>query len=199
MMLSLVLLFQYLERFMPFAKTYMRLNISLIFIIATFYLAGFGWAFLLLVLRFAIGPAVGTTGYDVAALWAHFILFVSGIIFILFFIIFKWSLRSIKNDSLKIGLSLIMTIIVSSLLNTILNGIFYTPVYFWLYKLAPDPSIASAQIAYKSANVFFFGIPNYWVGIFAVYIVGNMIKYAIVSVLFMSIWKVISRYGNTDW
>lgn len=192
MMLSLVLLFQFLERFMPFAETYMRLNISLIFIIATIYLAGFSWAFLILILRFIIGPAVGIAGYDVIALWSHFILFISGLTFILIFLGFKLLFKSVKKDNVKIALSLIIAVLISSFINAILNGVFYTPVYFWLYKLAPDASIASAQIAYKSAKIFFFGIPDYWAGIFAVYILGNLIKYMIISVLFVSIWKVIS-------
>ena len=62
--MGLIILFQALERFMPFGNTFLKFNFTLLFILPIFYFSGPLFGILSLVLRFLIGPALSTLGYS---------------------------------------------------------------------------------------------------------------------------------------
>ncbi|MCR8613381.1 MAG: hypothetical protein NC236_02760 [Mycoplasma sp.] len=193
LMLSLVLLFQYLEKFMPFGEVYMNLNLSLIFIMITLYILDFKWALLLLVLRFAIGPAIGSFGYSTLGIWNNFVLFLCGLIFcVMFFVLHK---HFKKSTSLSLKNNFIISTLISTLLITIiaplLNSVLFTPMYWYLLDVIKSPSISNAIDGYSYVySVAFFSISNYWLGMFVAFGVANLAKFSIISVVFVVVARI---------
>lgn len=196
LMLGLVILFQYLEKFMPIMDIYMSINLSIVFIMATIYVTGMRWAFLLLILRFIIGPAIGSTGYSTIGIWDHFILLSVGLIFMnTFFVFHKYIFRFISNEKINLLSTSVVSIIITSLLGAFLNGVIFTPMYWHLMNFQDDASISAAKESYKWVYpIAFFGIPNYWAGMITAFGVGNLIKYSIASFAFIVLWKAVKHY-----
>ncbi len=192
MMLALTILFQYLEKFTPFAMGLMNINLSIIFIIATSYVVGFKWAVLLLVLRFALGPAVGTTGYSLIGLWSHSILLFSGSTFLGLIHLFNKIIFKKMSEKKNLLLTAVATVLVSTIVMTVLNAVLFTPVFFYILKYVQAPTISNAIGVYPPA--LFFGIPNYWGGIAVIFGVGNLVKFSIAIILFIPIWKITKHY-----
>ena len=202
MMLSLVILFQYLEKFMPIFEIFMKMNLSLVFIMATLYVAGLSWASLLLILRFSIGPAVGKYGYSTLGIWNHTILLVMGSLFIIIFYSLDKISHKIKiNNNVRLLIISIISVLIISLIGPLLNGLLFTPVYWYLVPERPIPtaSLYDAKNAYQILKVpFFFGIPNYWGGMYAAYGLGNFLKYSLICAVFIPMWKIIKRYERKE-
>ncbi|NQZ66030.1 MAG: ECF transporter S component [Mycoplasmatales bacterium] len=196
-MLGLVLLFQYLEKFMPIMNLFININLSIVFIITTLYITDWKWAMILLIIRFIMGPAVSGMGYSVIQIWSHFILFVMGFVYMgLFVLIHRFIFRKYKSNYGKLLIiSFGLTIIVTSLIGAFLNAVFFFPIYIYIIEGSSGSLFDSAKAAYDSSKDFaFFGIPNYWLGMFAAFGVGNLIKYSVVSAIFVPLWKIVKRY-----
>ena len=194
MMLGLMILFQFLEKFMPIGGLYMSMNISIIFVVASIYITGYWWAILLLILRFAIGPAVGL-GYDLTQVWSHTILLISGFIYMNLFIIFHRYVFRKLDSKLNLLLTGVITIISSSLIMAMLNGVILSPIYWQLLGYTKHPSISEAKTAYSYVyEVAFLGIPNYWAGMLTAFGLGNLAKYTVTTICFIALWKVVKHY-----
>lgn len=177
---------------MPFAPGILNINLSVIFILATAYVIGYSWANLLLFLRLLIGPGIGTTGYSMVGMWSHTILLIGGLLFLNIFLLMNkivFKKFSVKKNLLFTSMA---TIFIVSIVMTLLNGLLFTPVFFYLLKYIQSPTINNAMNVYPSA--LFFGIPSYWGGIFTVFGSGNVLKYLIITIGFIPIWKISSQY-----
>ena len=192
-MLGLVIVFQYLEQFMPMFNLFMNINLSLIFIMATIFVAGYRWGIVLLLLRFIIGPAISPLGYSPIGMWSHFILLSVGAIFMTIFIFLKKVLsKLISNEKISLVLVSLISIISTSIIVSLLNGSLFTPMY-WHLMNGINFSINESYLVYeKIKGIAFFNIPNYWVGMFVAFGVGNLVKFTIISIGFISIWKIMS-------
>ena len=63
---------------------------------------------------------------------------------------------SVKKNLLFTSMA---TIFIVSIVMTLLNGLLFTPVFFYLLKYIQSPTINNAMNVYPSA--LFFGIPSY--------------------------------------
>lgn len=196
MMLALVILFQYLEQFMPIFHTFMNINLSIIFIMTTLYIVGFGWSISLILLRFIIGPSVGAWGYSALGIWSQFILLVMGFIFMMiFWISHKFIFKNINNEPKKLFITSIVSILITSFLGALFNGILFTPMFWYISSIQDSHSIYDSKITYSKIYIIhFFGISNYWIGMFVIFGIDNIIKYTIISFSFISLWKIIKHY-----
>ncbi len=194
--LGLVLLTQFLSRFMPFADTYIKLNFSLLFILPIFYYAGPQWGILTLLLRFFMGPIISGSGYHPKDLTSHFILLVCSIVTVLFMYIYSHLARNIKSHNKKVIVIVLATLISTSLLLTILNQILFTPLYWYAYGFTKGFSISQSVNVYQypAVKIKFFMIPNYWAGTFATYFAGNLTKYGIIFLCYIPMAKVLRTY-----
>lgn len=194
-MLSLVILFQFLEQFMPFGEFgFVKFNFSIIFIFATAFIAGMPWAYFLLILRFAIGPALGQGGYNEFAIIGHIILMVSGVLLLSLF----WITTKITkfNKLWKyIVVSISITLIVS-LIMSLLNALVFTRWYFAAFSgswtILP---FNEAYEQYDNVKFAYFFIPNYWWGNIAVYGVFNIINISACFIINYPLSKIVKRFS----
>ena len=197
-MLGLVIVFQYLEQFMPMFNLFMNINLSLIFIMATAFIAGYKWAIGLLLLRLIIGPSISPLGYSSLGMWSHFVLLSMGIIFMTVFIVLKKAfLKFITNKKISLILVSLISIISTSIIAGLLNGVLFTPMYWHLMNNINFSINESYWVYEKIKGITFFNISNYWVGMMVAFGIGNLLKFTIISVGFISIWKIIKHYENS--
>lgn len=197
-MLGLVLLFQYLEQFMPFGNTYIKINITMIFIMATFYVVGWEWAITLLILRFVIGPAVSPLGYSSLGIWSQAVLLICGALFMAIFTSIFYLLSKKMNKRYALIYTSVISVILMSVIASMLNAVLFSPVYWYLLNYIKTPSIAASKVAYSFVkDVAFFGVPNYWAGMLTAFGAGNLIKYSIVVIAFIPLWKVIEEFTKS--
>ncbi|MCK5945858.1 MAG: hypothetical protein KAG04_01160, partial [Mycoplasmataceae bacterium] len=158
------------------------------------YVVGYWWAFGLLLLRLAIGPAL-SVGYSTYEMWGHTIQFISGMIYMNLFILLHRFVFKKFDEKFNLLLSGVVTIIVASLLMAFLNALVLTPMYWMLYGYidTPTPSASKASYSYVK-DVAFLGIPNYWAGMMTAFGLGNLAKYTVVTITFIALWKVVKRY-----
>lgn len=192
---GLVILMQWLEQFMPFGDTYLKLNFSLLFILPIFYFAGPAFGITVLFLRFAIGPSVSSLGYSLEGLIGHFILFISTTCAIVFMYIYSLLFAKINNHNLKTIYISIATVLSTSLVLTLFNGLFFTPLYWWVFGYVKTAFVSKEVTSvYSYVKYMFFGIPTYWGGIFAVYLSGNLVKFGLIYIVFYPMSKVLRNF-----
>lgn len=195
--LALVILLQFFEKYLPFANTYLRFNFSLLFILPIFFFSGPGWGIFALILRFAIGPAMDPLGYDITGIMGHLILLISSSVTIFIFFLMSWLTLSLRNSKWKYWIVAILTIILSSIILTLLNGLLFSPLYWWAFNFLDHPSYLAAQTLYQNTSglqVMHFGIKSYWGGIWAVYLSGNIIKYSLIFIVNYPLDKVVKLH-----
>ncbi len=200
--LGLVLLLQFLSKYMPFADTYINLNLSLLFILPIFYYSGPLWGILVLLLRLALGPAISGTGYPMQYMVAHLILFICSSVTIGLMYIFSSVFSKIKKHNLKVILIITSTLITTSLILTVLNQVFFTPLFWYSFKFTKTFSISQSIDVYQFVKIKFFMIPNYWAGTFATYFAGNLAKYGIIFLCYFPLSKVLRAHitkQNKTW
>ena len=192
-MLSFVVIFQYLEHLMPWLGGALKINLSLIFIIMSWLISGYPWMFLLLLIRFVIGPAFSSLSYTNVGLYSSFILLFSESAFLLFFIISYYIIKLfIKNEVLFLCLVLIVSTIITSLFLTMMNGLWISPVFWHLFnpQIPLYPGIINYYHDNTSLHTFLYGIPNYWAGIWSIMGTGNLLKFTIISLCIFPILKI---------
>ncbi len=202
--LGLVLLLQFLSKFMLFADTYIKLNLSLLFILPIFYYAGFIWGSLSLILRFLMGPTISGMGYSTIEITGHFILLICSIVTIAFMYLFSSLFNKLKKHNTKVILITVSTWICTSLVLTFLNQIFFTPLYWYVYEYTDNFSISQSIDVYQYpiVKIKFFMIPNYWAGTFATYLAGNLTKYGIIFICYLPMSRVLRAHAqiqNQTW
>ena len=196
MMLSLVFLFNYLQNFMPWLGGALKINLSLIFILASWIISGYPWALSIIIIRTIIGPALGPFSYTIIGMYSTFLLFFSEafylIILISSFYLFK---NLIKNQMLFLTLILSIATLISIIFLTIMNGLWMSPIFWRLFNpnVPLFPGVTEYYSNHDGLHGFLFGIPNYWAAIWTVMGSGNLLKFSIISVLILPIIKV-SKY-----
>ena len=195
-MLALVVVFQYLEQFMPWLGGALKINLSLVFIIMSWMISGYPWMIFLLLVRFVIGPSASLFSYTSIGIYSSFILLFSEAVFLINFIMFFYIFNFIiKNEMLGLILILLCSTIVTTLFLTLMNGLWISPIYWHLF--APSiplyPKIINYYHNTSGLHMYLFFIPNYWEGIWLVMGTGNLLKFAIVSICLFPIIK-IKRY-----
>lgn len=203
--LGLTILFHFLEKFMPFGGTFIKINLSLLFILPIFYFAGPFFGISVICIMFGIGFALSTEP-TIQRIVSQFILLFATFSTIGFMYLYSFVFSKIENHNKKVLLISISTVISITFLLTFLNAIWFTPMYMWAFgkdsnfKIVNHPFDIPSAIKMYSEFPFYrlahFGIPNYWGGIFAVYITGNLVKFGVIYALYYPLSKVLRQYLN---
>lgn len=203
--LGLVVLMQYLERFMPFAGTFVKLNFSLLFILPIFYFAGPFFGLTVVAIQFGIGYAFSTEPTVQRAV-SQMILTISTIVAIGYMYIFSWVFIKVKKHNAKMIYISVSTVLAIAITLTVLNAVWFTPMYMWAYgkdtayKIVDGVfDVAGAKKAYEVTfktyyQIKHFGIPNYWAAIFAVYMAANITKFGLIYFVYFPMSKVLNHY-----
>ncbi|WP_412032330.1 MPN527 family putative ECF transporter permease subunit [Malacoplasma muris] len=165
-----------------FLGDFLTLDLSLVFIVPIIFICNIFWAlFAGIVCGLAAFIWMGT------GLWVGpiFIIVINVIIILLvylwYFIIFK----KIKKTSIKLSLTLLITLILLMFLGSLLNGLIFTPLYWWIYNVIPIPSFIEAEKWYQSQgpNPYLIYINTYWNGIFGLYSAFNLLKFGVIFII----------------
>lgn len=216
LLLSLTLLSNFLSKFMIF-NPILKFDFSLVFVFVAFFFLGWFNGIIIILTRFILGPLLEDINIIPASYLGHFILLITHMIYITVFtlaykffknfLLQKTQTEHIENidgaitsnkidlrqflvrHSVVFGLSILMTTIII----TLLNVFFLTPLYFWIYyKLgAPlypiqGPLLNSFLTAFNrsaSFRIYFLGIPNYYAGAFSIFISFNLINLTLNSII----------------
>ena len=111
------------------------------------------------------------------------------------FVLFHRVIFKKMSSKLNLLLTSIITVVATSLIMATLNGLLFSPVYWWLLKYIDTPSLPNAKIAYSYVyDVAFLGIHNYWAGMITAFGLGNLAKYTVTTICFIALWKVVKHY-----
>lgn len=199
MMLALVILFQFLEKYMPFGDFgFVKFNLSLAFILVAVAHVGYIWGGSLLILRFVFGPLLSGEGYAPMSVIGQVILLIAGLIAISLFWVFKS-----RNGKYTTWQKLYKTFIViglTSVIMAILNAVVFTPWYLGAFNGGSWTSVGLKEAInqYQYITPFYFGIPNYWAGMLTVYTVFNIINMLMIVVITFPLLKVSRILGNKN-
>ncbi len=113
---------------------------------------------------------------------------------IMFLKLFK---KLFRNNKLYYLVSISFSCITTTFILTILNGILFTPLY-WSYFINPRMiSFIEAMNWYnENPSLYLLYIPNYWAGIFGLYISFNIIKFFICSFVLVNVAIVFQKSIN---
>ncbi|ADK87200.1 MPN527 family putative ECF transporter permease subunit [Mycoplasmoides pneumoniae] len=85
----------------------------------------------------------------------------------------------------------------NTLLLTTLNGLLITPLYWYWFGYVPTANFVEVAKIYNKTpyfHFFLFGVPNYWVGIFALYSLFNVIKFTLVSLIGVPVMRAFQKF-----
>ena len=200
-MLVFVILFDFLEKYMPWLGPTFKINISLIFIMIAWIISGAPWALILIVIRTIITPALGIFSYTEIGMYSASLLLFSEIIYLLLLLLFYYSLKKlIENNIIFLIAVFLLTTIISTIFLTYMNGIWMTPIFLRLFEkqIPLYPKIMNYYTSHPKLHVFLFGIPNYWAGIWIIMGTGNLLKFGVISLLILPIIKVSVHLTNKN-
>lgn len=166
-MLSITLLFDYLSKFMPIVPNIMHVNLSLIPILITFIMINWKYGVMLLISRYLLSFAFTTMPLGAAA-WGNILGALSATIYILLFLLFR-KLKLFKSKY-AITTSLIIISIIASIIMSIFNAILGIPIF----NLA-----LTGEYSFTISNTW--NMDNYLLIVITVFMVGNIINFAIAS------------------
>lgn len=188
MILALVILFNYLANFMPFG--FLEFDFSLIFIVICFMYISKSGTFIIIFIRFLVGPSYSKLGYDLISVIGHIILALTTLLFIfVYWFVNNFLQKIITNFYIKQSISLTISVIVVSFIITLLNGFLFTPIYFYLFNSVVNIHYQSLIVNWNQFKGLFFNLPNYWLGIFVFYGTfnfANLISNSLIIFLFES-------------
>lgn len=191
MFLSLGIIFNYVSTFIPFfAFTFLNVDLSIVFVMLSFYLNGY-WS------AFFICFAIGFFGifWSTSGIIGPIILIISNLCFITIYFMFS---ILIKKKKLEI-LNLINSILVNSIFLAIVNGIIFTPIFLNIFTDIDNMNFIeiankyNSGIWYEKLKIYFMFIPNYWMGIFSLYTSFNLFKFSIGGIAFIIFKKAIEK------
>ncbi|MDE7075329.1 MAG: hypothetical protein K2O21_01680 [Malacoplasma sp.] len=207
MMLALYIIFAWIGNqffHLAFLASFLNLDISLIFLIPLVFICNWRWW-----LFAAIVGGVSTFMYAGAGAWIgavyNIVLNVVTLSFVFWLKIWiidknyffkkinnqkKENLKFLFKFEFKAGLISIITFVFSVFINSLLNGLIFTPLYmnFYFSDIFPNAWFIDVQNIYNSsfgenARWFLLFIPDYWSGVFALYSAFNAIKFGVVILL----------------
>ncbi|MCF0217460.1 MAG: hypothetical protein HUJ42_00235 [Malacoplasma sp.] len=195
---------------MTFLASFLNLDISLIFLIPLVFICRWQWwMFAAIAGGLANFIWAGVGGYIGAIYNVVLNVITLSFVFLLKFLLFdKQNKKAINEDAnnlvnnnqserlkyWKIVAICIISFAYSILVNCVLNGIIFTPLYMNLYMPKSFVSVSFIEVEkiYNNTNnsdarAMLLYIPNYWTGIFALYSAFNGIKFSIVFLVLIPI------------
>lgn len=191
MLLSLAVIFNYISTFIPFfAFAFLNVDLSIAFVLLSFHLIGYLNSFFIC---FAIG--LFSIGWSTTGVIGPLILIISNLTFITIYFI---SSKLIRGQKLQI-LNLFNAIIFNSILLAFLNGLFFTPLFLYVFTDVKTINFIEISNNYNSGlwfeklKIYFMFITNYWLGTFSLYISFNLFKFLIGGIAFIILKNMIER------
>ena len=191
MLLSLWVTFNYISTFTSsIAFAFLHVDLSIAFVLLSFHLIGYLNSFFIC---FAIG--LFSIGWSTTGVIGPLILIISNLTFITIYFI---SSKLIRGQKLQI-LNLFNAIITNSILLAFLNGIFFTPLFLYVFTDVKTINFIEISNNYNSGlwfeklKIYFMFIPNYWLGTFSLYISFNLFKFLIGGIAFIILKNMIER------
>ncbi|MGL4343499.1 MAG: MPN527 family putative ECF transporter permease subunit [Metamycoplasmataceae bacterium] len=192
-MLSLVIIFSIVSNFLPFPfnpASFLKIDLSVIFIFFTFYVSGSSNGIIILIISFLISPFLpGSLGIVPIFLVGKLINTISNFLFC--FIALKILTKKMNYSYFY---PIITSLLLTSFFMTFLNIIIFTPIFFHLIDNNYSLSFIDFANQYnqnKEISIFFFGIENYYIATCTLYLIFNLINYGIVSFSLIPTLKII--------
>ncbi|MBN3535118.1 MPN527 family putative ECF transporter permease subunit [Mycoplasma procyoni] len=175
--LSLIALFfsSIIPAFPPFNILGLKVDLSLIFIIIIFFKTNIYYGLASFLIRFLIGPFLSVSSFDPTLYFGHFILLITGTIYVF------WLLFFVKMIKVNLLASLIIATFLTALIMTLLNIFFITPLYFNILKFTDGPFINSTLQTWDASLKKYFLNWNYFLAFFVAYFPFNLVNFSITS------------------
>ncbi|MGL5521755.1 MAG: MPN527 family putative ECF transporter permease subunit [Metamycoplasmataceae bacterium] len=193
-MLVLVIITNLASNFFPFS--FLNVNITFVFIFYCFYISGFSYGILITIINFFISPFLSFgLGLTPIFLFGQVVLTLSNFIFL---IIFRLLIGKKINYEIKPIFFIFITSITTlatSIIMTTLNILLFIPFFFYIIDPLSFPYLNFIDFSKQyqqstSMQIFFFGIPNYYLASFTLLFSFNILQYSIISILLLSIFKI---------
>lgn len=181
---------------LPFLANFLNLDISLVFLIPLVFICPIKWWISSSLISGFFNFLWASSGGWVGALFNVIVNFTTLLVFYFLNIFLLERKKNKKHFVFYLILSLIIALVVLVLFNCFINGIFFTPLYWWSFGIITSPSFLFAQQAYESYDslkVWLLFIPNYWDGIMTLYSIFNSLKFGITFVLLFPLLIVIFK------
>lgn len=176
-----------------FLGDFLSLDISLVFIIPLIFTCSYYWACL-----GSIALSLFTFLWP-GNIWIGVVFnVIANFTFVSLVWLFKHIFKKKKNinNSILLIINLSLSIIISSIFFTFLNGILFQPLWWWFFRVTDTIFFVEVAKQYNFGvipHIYLLWIPDYWSGIFALYMAFNLFKFVIVSLItFIAItfiWK----------
>lgn len=192
MMLALAIITSLISEFISipfFSQLKLTFDISVVFLVACAFFVSLGWS-LTITLASALTSFFWNTNNVIGVLTAT-LANLSTILFTrLYFCLFS------KRRFCWIFVFLFTTLS-NALLLTTLNGILITPLFWYYFGYVQTPNFLIVAEQYNKNtdfHFFFFGINNYWLGIFCLYSFFNLVKFGLVSCFGVPIMRSFQKF-----
>lgn len=205
-MLALYMIFCYIGNTffsLAFLADFLKLDFSLVFLIILVFVCKWQWWLFAGIVgglaNFLWGGS--SSGYIGPLFNVVLNILTLSFLFLMKFVFIPKDINTLKQTKnkfhfgieLRILVICIITFFYSILINCLLNGIIFTPLYMQLYYHYDSVWFIDVAKKYnKNPNALLLFIPDYWTGIFALYSAFNAIKFGLV--LTMSFALLILRY-----
>ncbi|MGL5357565.1 MAG: MPN527 family putative ECF transporter permease subunit [Metamycoplasmataceae bacterium] len=193
-MLVLMIITNIVSNFFPFS--FLNINITFVFIFYCFYISGFAYGMLIILINFFIAPFLSFGwGLTPVFLFGQIVLNLSNFIFLIIFrlLIGKNIKYEIKVKSFILITSI--TTLATAIIMTTLNILLFIPIFFYIIDPLSFPYLNFIDFSKQyqqstSMQIFFFGIPNYYLASFTLLFSFNILQYSIISILLLSVLKI---------
>lgn len=174
-----------------FLASFLSLDIALVFLIPLVFITKIRWwLFVAIVAGLATFAFGGNSGY----IGPLFNVFVNVATLVCAWLLKKTFLKNhqkLSKKSIRIRLFIIclLTFIIITFFNIIINGLLFTPLYFYYFSLIKTISFSEAEAEYvnKIKPAFAIKLSTYWGMIFVIYGIFNVLKFGLVLSLVFSI------------
>ncbi|WP_215742811.1 MPN527 family putative ECF transporter permease subunit [Mesomycoplasma hyorhinis] len=190
----------------------LKIDLSTLFILPIFVSASIAYGIVALIIRFILGPFLNPSISLEIDYFGNFILLFSSCIFIFLFLSFRYvfgfkkeaktqiitedyKYKFDKKQAIKLMLNLLVSTFITSIILTIFNAFFFTPVFFKLFKLTDNINpidLAQQWLTNKKFKSFSLSL-NYFVWAFVLYFPFNLVNFTITSILFYGIYLVMIK------
>ncbi|TNK82661.1 hypothetical protein C4M97_00640 [Mycoplasmopsis pullorum] len=197
-MIALSLVMNLIGKFLKFS--FLSFDFSLIFIFLIYYYLGIKGLLVGILSRFLISCFF--IAYEgIFSIIGQSILTLVHLIFCLTFHFLSYILinKKPKYWFWWLCLKLILTLIITTLLISTINTFFFNVVYFRIFETIQNLSLLELVNTYSSPNnewlrLLFFGIKNYFLASYALYISFNLINLIVICLV---IWQVLRVFNNS--
>lgn len=194
--LSLVLIFDFISKFLKIS--FFTIELTTVFIFIFFVYISFIDGFILIFLRLLLKVFITGSSDILTNLIGNTILFIANITLVLTYILF---MKVLKKNSMNFHVKSILSFIVSTLITAIvmslLNTFVFNSLYFYSFKLLEKPFLTLLLENYQTKfKGYFLGIDNYFLGSITLYLGFNLLNGFIIFIFSLPIiiWEYKTKF-----